>query len=118
MLFVDTIHELTNAEQEDSGRKENHVCEDLRETKDRESAKYADSLEAPNPVDRQTASAVDRINKGGQTVVSKPRKSRRKKSRNAAANSKVSLTQLLMNLLPNPSPFISTFSLHNGVLQN
>ena len=42
------------------------------------------------PVDTQTVSAVDRINEGGQTAVSKPRKSRRKKPKNATANPKVS----------------------------
>ncbi|XP_050489314.1 uncharacterized protein LOC126872996, partial [Bombus huntii] len=46
------------------------------------------SLKGPGPVDTKTASAVDRLNEGSQTAVSKPRKSRRKKPKNATANSK------------------------------
>lgn len=47
------------------------------------------SQKGPGPADTKTASAVDRINEGSQTAVSKPRKSRRKKTKNATANSKV-----------------------------
>lgn len=46
------------------------------------------SQKGPGPADTKTASAVDRINEGSQTAVSKPRKSRRKKTKNATANSK------------------------------
>ncbi|KAL2751582.1 hypothetical protein V1477_000740 [Vespula maculifrons] len=45
-------------------------------------------LKRKQSFEKKIASAVDRINEGGQTAVSKPRKARRKKAKSVTRDSK------------------------------